>query len=139
MRTTALIAGIASVVIAGASAAGTPAATLPLTVDTRMAPIAATFPPLSDDQIRQRCHGFFRAISVRLNLAQAMGQKGLDPFDFVSEIPTQRLAPAADADTPDFMTPYMVAFGPLNPFKTSRSGLFHADRKTCTDVVDALG
>lgn len=134
MRKTAILAVIASVAIAGASAAGTPAATLDLKIENEgMLPISAMFPPLSQDDIRMRCAGFVRAITVRENLARAMGQSGLDGFSLVSRLDI----PAGDAAKADFVTPYMVAFGPIDPLRTMRSGLFRADMETCTEVSNA--
>lgn len=136
MRMTALVAALASVAIAGASAAGTPAAmNITKTENKGLVPITATFPPLSETETRQRCRGFVRAISVRHQLALALGQ---DSFDDLAHVSAMHDGQRNDADSAgsDFMTPYMVAFGPVNPLKTVRSGLFKSDRKTCSQVLD---
>ena len=139
MRRTAFFAALASVAIAGAGLAGTPAV-IEMEQDDRMTPIAAVLPPLSDRELGLRCHGFFRAMQVRHQLAQMMGFAQLELFSFLAELPIARLDRVADAggDT-DYVTPYMVEFGPLDPLRTARSGLFASDRRTCTDFLDRLG
>ncbi|MCE8008900.1 hypothetical protein [Aestuariivita sp.] len=138
MRKTALAAVVTLVSWAATATAGTPSVALLEIDDNRLTPIAATFPPMSEAAIGQRCQGFFRAMQVRRQLAQAMGLRNLDLFAFLTDLPLARLT-GTEATGRDFVTSYMVAFGPLNPPRTARSGLFNADRKTCTEFLDALG
>ena len=139
MRKTAVAAAVALVTLSGASTAGTPLVAITEATENRLAPIAATYPPLSEPEIGQRCQGFFRAVQVRLQLAQSIGLRNIDVFSFLGDLPLNRFAQDDQGVSSVYLSSYMVEFGPLNPPKTARSGLFNADRKTCTEFLDAMG
>lgn len=138
MRKTAFAAALAVVFGAGAGMASIPPLAVLEPDEDRLTPIAGTLPPLSEAEIDQRCRGFFRAMHVRHQLAQFMGIKQLDIFAFLADVPESQRTATVETGA-DFVTPYMVEFGPVNPGKTARSGLFQADRRACTAFLDATG